>query len=465
MSPRRTLIGLTIGLAALCLCAFAVALLAVAGLLLYRSVSEALTPTAAPPATRPATDTPGPAPTPNPEALAEMEDIQRWVIQQRGLQPAGRVERKFLSEGQVLERTRQEFEKDTSPEEVRDDVRALAVLGLVEPGLDLYSLLVRLHSEGIAGFYDPDTRELVVVSAQGQLNAYERSTFAHEYNHALQDQAYGIRAMGYSDEGYDSDPEKAEAVQALLEGDATLLEEQYQATFTPSEKQEYEQSIADVDASVYQALPDYLLRDFVFPYTYGLDFVRRYYGLGGWARVDEVWRNPPVSSEQIIHPERYDSGDNPIPVPRPALTNTLGAGWRQIESSVLGEWYTYLILAYGVDPDARLARSDASRAAEGWGGDSFLAFYHEAQSQTVVALHWQWDTADEAEEFTRAFRRYADERLGAAVDTSSDHVCWDGSERHCLYFNGAHTLWLAAPDQATLEKVLAEYPDLKGSDQ
>ncbi len=470
MLSRRTLIGLTIGLVALCLCVFAVGLMAAGGMLLYRSVSEAPTPAATLRATRaatatsanstPAHTTPQAAPTPNPDTLAEMEDIQRWVIEQRGLKPNGPVERKFLSEAEVLDRTRRDFEEDTTPEEVRDDVRVLALLGLIDPSFDLYDLYLRLYSEGVAGFYDPDTHELVVVSNEGQLNAYERTTFAHEYNHALQDQTYGLRALGFSDEGYDTDPEKAEALQALLEGDSTLLDEQYQATFTSAERREYDQTLDGLDTSVYRETPDFLLRDFFFPYSHGLDFVRRYYAEGGWARVDEVWRDPPLSSEQIMHPERYESGDNPIQVPRPALTDTLGAGWREIDSSVVGEWYTYLILAYGVDPGARLSQSAAGNAAAGWGGDSYVAFYHEAQKQTVLALHWQWDTTQDADEFTRAFQRYADKRFGAA-DTAGDHVCWESAERHCLYFNGAHTLWLAAPDQTMLDKVRAEYPDLK----
>jgi hypothetical protein len=415
------------------------------------------------PTPRPTRDpaaTPQPAPTPGPDTLTAMSALEAWVIQQRGLQPNGDgVDRKFLSEAEVYDRTIRDFQEDTSPEEIQDDVRVLSVLGLLRPDLDLYDLYLRLYSEGVAGFYDPDTGELVVVSNAGQLNAYERTTYAHEYNHALQDQNYDIRGMGFSDEGWEADSENAAAVQALLEGDSTLLDEQYQATLTAAERREYDRVVNAIDVSIYFELPDFLLQDFFFPYQQGRDFVERYFDQGGWARVDEVWRDPPTSTEQILHPEKYDQRENPLAVPRPALTDTLGSGWRMLEQNTMGEWYTYLILAYGEDPGARLSESRAERAAAGWGGDAYTAFYNDERNQTVLALHTQWDSADEADEFAAAFADYADERFGRRVEITGGQ-CWEGAELHCFFSNGAHTLWLAAPDPATIEALRVVYPDL-----
>jgi hypothetical protein len=390
-----------------------------------------------------------------------MEEIQAWVIEQRGLQPVGDpVDRKFLSTDEVLARQIKDFEEDTTDQEWEDSALMLELLGLLPPGFDLKNLYLRLYSEGVAGFYDPDTKELVVVSEQGGLKAYEQSTFAHEYNHALQDQNYNLREMGFSDEGWEEDSEKAAALQALLEGDSTLLDEQYQETFTPAEKREYDDYINSVDVSIYREMPEYLLQDFFFPYSQGLDFVRRYYKEGGWARVDGVWAEPPLSTEHIIHPEKYEAGDNPIPVPRPALTDTLGSGWREVERNVMGEWYTHLILAYGDDEDARLSENRAARAAAGWGGDSYAVYRRDVDNQMVLALHWQWDTQADADEFVAAFTQYADDRFGRTVEFSGAQ-CWEAAQLHCFFTNGLHTLWLAAPDEATVEQVLTQYPDLQ----
>jgi hypothetical protein len=459
MRSRGLAVGLVIGLVTLCLCACALVVAGLGGFVLYRQSARFNTPTPRP--TRDPNATIAPAPTPSAATLAEMNGIQDWVVQQRGLPPSGGFERKFLNREQMLERTLKDFEEDTTPEEAQDDVRLFAVLGLSRPDIDLYDLYVRMQSEGVVGFYDPDTKELVVISEEGQLNAYEKVVYAHEYNHALQDQNYHLRDMGFSQEGWAADSEKAAAVQALLEGDSSLLEEQYQGTLSAAEQREYDDELNSFDVSVYFELPEFLLQDLFFPYQQGLDFVRRYYDAGGWARVDEVWRDPPASTEHILHPERYEAGDDPLPVPRPALTDTLGAGWRQLDSNVMGEWYTYLILAYGEDRSARLSETRAARAAEGWGGDGYTVFYNDDAGQTLLALHTQWDTSEDADEFVSAFRDYADERFGRATVSETARVCWEDDAVHCLLVTGPHTLWLAAPDQATLEKVLTLYPELQ----
>ncbi len=399
-------------------------------------------------------------PTLNPTQAAEkMDAIQAFVVATRGLQPQQPVERKFLSVDEVRQRTIDDFKKDNTPEQSADDVRVLAAFGLVQPGLDLYDLLIRLYSEGVAGFYDPDTQELVLVSERQGFNVYERTTFAHEYDHALQDQAFGIRAVGFSDEAWAEDHERFAAVQAVVEGDATLLEEQYRATLSPAEQRDYKAALDAVDASVYFALPQYLLYDFFFPYDQGLSFVRRYYDQGGWARVDQVWQHMPVSTEQILHPAAYDAGDAPALVARPALTDTLGSGWRLLDANVNGEWYTYLTLAHGQSPTARLPEETALQAAGGWGGDGYSVYYSDALSQTVLAAEWAWDTPADASEFSAAFQAYAKARFATdATLGPGGRLCWSGAALNCLFANGSRSLWLMAPDGATLEAVLGQYP-------
>lgn len=457
MRSRRLWIGVAAGCVALflCVCAF-LAVGGSVGLIVAREVLDPALPTRDP------NRTPAPAPTPSAETLAEMDAIQAWVIRRRGLQPNDDgVTRQFLSQEQMLDRTLKMFEKESSPEELADDARALAVLGLVRPGTDLYRLYVRMQSQGVIGFYDPETGELVVVSEDGRLNAYERATFAHEYNHALQDQNYDFEALGFSEEGWEADSERAAAVRALLEGDSSLLDEQYQATLNEDEQREYDRESLTLQSLllVFQ-LPPFLLQDFAFPYTYGQEFVRRYYDEGGWARVDEVWADPPSSTEHILHPGRYEAGDDPLPVPRPVLTDTLGAGWRQIDQNVMGEWSTYLILAWGEAAGARLTNDRAAAAAEGWGGDSYTVFYNDETDQTALAVHTEWDTTADAGEFAAAFAEYADGRFGERVADGLSAKCWEGAERHCLFINDARTLWLAAPDQARIDALRAAFPDL-----
>lgn len=444
MSPttRNIIIGIVAVVGLVCLCALAV-VLAAGGILGYQVGLFV-----------PAEPTLSPA-----QTDAKIEAIEAFVVATRGLTPTTPVVLTLLTPDEVRQRIIADFEKDTSPDELADGARSLAAFGLMDARTDLYALLVKLYSDGIAGFYDPDSQEMVVVSG-GSFNAYQRTVYAHEYTHGLQDQVFGIRASGFSDEMFAADPQRFSAIQAVLEGDASVLEEQYLSTYGLVERGQYNRIVNDPSAipDVYFELPDFLLQDFVFPYREGKAFVQHYYDEGGWARVDQVWANPPLSAEHILHPDRYDAGDAPVLVARPALTETLGSGWRQIDSSVNGEWYTYLILAYGLDPAARLPDADARTATEGWGGDSYSVFYNAAADETVLAAHWVWDTTEDTAEFAAAFLEYGDLRFGAPHRASGGGDCWFSSGVNCLYTTSTGTLWLAAPRQALLDAVLPLYP-------
>ncbi len=441
LTRRNIIIGIVVVLGAVCLCACA-ALAAGGGYLGYQfGVIVPAEPTLSPTQT-----------------AAKMADIEAYVIATRGLSPTTPLAISFLTPDEVRQRITADFEDDTTPEEMADGAQALAAFGMMDAHTNLYDLLISLYSDGIAGFYDPDLQEMVVVSG-GSFNAYQRTVYAHEYTHALQDQVFGIRASGFSDEMYLADPERFNAIQAVLEGDASVLEAQYLATYGLVERGQYNRIVNDPSAipAVYFELPPFLLQDFVFPYREGKAFVQHYYDEGGWARVDQLWLDPPRSTEHILHPDRYDAGDAPILVARPPLTDTLGAGWRQVDSSVNGEWFTYLLLAYGQVPEARLPDADARAAAEGWGGDGYSVFYNDATDEVVLAAEWVWDTPADAEEFAAAFRTYGNQRFGEANRVPGSD-CWQAAVLNCLYTTPTGALWLAAPQPATLDALRLLFP-------
>ena len=166
-----------------------------------------------------------------PEVREQMEQIETEVILLRGLQPTGPVDRQLLSEEGLRVHVVNDFFGDYTREESEDDARLYAMLGLVEPGFNLYDLYLDLYTEGIAGFYDPDIGEMFVVQGE-EFRGPERLTYSHEYAHVLQDQVFDMReGLEWSDEACEDDSERCAALQALLEGDATLLEERWLLTY------------------------------------------------------------------------------------------------------------------------------------------------------------------------------------------------------------------------------------------
>jgi hypothetical protein len=185
--------------------------------------------------------------------------------------------------------------------------------------------------------------------------------------------------------------------------------------------------------------------DFLFPYQQGKDFVETLYQAGGWSAVDQAYLNPPLSSEQILHPDRYPA-DMPTPVDLTLQPADLGVGWDEIDRGVMGEWYTALVLFSGLDPNGRINRSQALDAAAGWEGDAYAVFYNASLNQTVMVLLTEWEDEAEAVEFTQAFQKYASLRFGQASGGTPDENLWDTEQGiHVLNLQDTTTAWVLAP--------------------
>jgi len=382
------------------------------------------------------------------EIREEMEQIETEVILLRGLQPTGPVDRGLLSGAELRQYVLDDFLIDYTQDEARDDALVLALFGLLEADYDLFNLYLDLYSENIAGFYDDEIKQMFVVQ-DSRFGGPERLTYAHEYAHALQDQTHDLdEGLGFNDEACEEDSERCAALQALLEGDATLLEERWLLTYaSDADFQQLLDFYDSFSSPTYESAPEFLKEDFLFPYTTGYDFIERFFLDGGWASVDALYANPPVSTEQILHPGRYPS-DVPIRLVVPEVLESLGPEWREMDRDVLGEWFTLLTLK------EFLPEQNAQTAAEGWGGDYYIALHEDSEGQGVLVLATAWDTVRDAHEFYSAFRDYGDVRFGERTFSSTTRSIWETrGEWNSIEIIGDQTLWILAPDSEIGETV------------
>jgi hypothetical protein len=199
---------------------------------------------------------------------------------------------------------------------------------------------------------------------------------------------------------------------------------------------------------VLDSSPAFFAEDFIFPYEYGFTFAQYLHNKGGWDAIDEAYVELPVSTEQILHPEKYP-GDTPIPVQLPGLESAIGEDWQLLDEGVMGEWYTYLILAHGLDPDARQDEEDAASGAEGWEGDHYRVYYRQTDGSTIMVLRTLWDSKREANEFVDVFNNYARKRFGRPVVNNPNVISWEIEfETHQIYIDEAFTTWILAPDES-----------------
>ncbi|GMR10078.1 MAG: hypothetical protein BMS9Abin28_0899 [Anaerolineae bacterium] len=375
------------------------------------------------------------------EVREQMDQIQDEVVLLRGLRPSAPVNRALLSADELREYVLDDFLIDYSQEEAQDDARVLALLGLLDADYELFDLYLDLYSENIAGFYDDEIEQMFVVQ-DSRFGGPERLTYAHEYAHALQDQTYDLdQGLGFNHEACEEDSERCAALQALLEGDATLLEERWLLTYaSDADFQQLLDFYDSFSSPAYESAPEFLKEDFLFPYTTGFDFVESVFLDGGWAAVDALYAAPPVSTEQILHPGRYPN-DMPVPLTVPEVLDSFGSGWREMDRDVLGEWFTFLTLR------ERLPEEQAQVAAEGWGGDYYIAFHNDFKGQGVLVVATAWDTVRDAHEFYGAFRDYGDSRFGDRSLSSTTRSVWDSPDDwNSIDIGGDQTLWILAPD-------------------
>lgn len=282
---------------------------------------------------------------------------------------------------------------DEYPESRADaDARLLIALDLLPPGTSLRDLRARLLEDNVAGFYDerPGRKKLYAVSEDRSMTPSNQIVLAHELRHALQDQYIDVH-RSVPDSVGDFDDRRV-AFMALLEGDATLVMERFlmHRLGVPASTPAADLAGAGFATPLLPGVPAVLRDQLIVPYLAGRDFVRALHERGGWPAVRKAWTDPPRSTEQVLHPEKYLSREEPRAVPARAAP----AGGRLIQEGVLGEAFTRTLLGEG-----------SEAAAAGWGGDLYQVW--DVGGRTLVVWDTKWDTAAEGREFhDSAIRRF-----------------------------------------------------------
>src|SRR6185369_8597419 len=271
-------------------------------------------PTAVPtigPTQPPAAPTASAGPTPSPKSDAEQyADIRAAVEQIRGLTPTAAVDPVTIDAAQLTANLQGEFDADNKPADLKNAEDALITLGLLPPGSSLRALTLAFESGQVAGYYSPEKDQLFVVSRSGGLGPSELVTYAHEFTHQLQDQRIGLKTLNLDahDQG-----DRSLGRLALVEGDATSVQTTWMTThLTPQQLGQLMSEALDPAAvAALQNAPRYLRETALFPYNDGLTFVNRLIAAGGYAAVDAAFRDPPDSTEQVLHPAKYEHREKP----------------------------------------------------------------------------------------------------------------------------------------------------------
>jgi hypothetical protein len=413
-------------------------------------------PTLLPPTSTPQTPMPSPAPTEVGEGIWSqvqaarlLDQIERQVETLRGLSPRAEVPLNFLDERGMSTLLRRLYVERTP------EARLLpyAALGL------LPDASISIEPRLAVGVYVPDQEQLYVATGEQAIGADDRVLLlAYTYSHVLQDQYFDLQAT--RDRAATTDARLA--VEALIEGDATLLTALYHSQdLATTDWLHVESLVLQAEQPSYgEELDDNETwgRLQVFPYREGRRFVEALFQSGGWEVVNHAYADPPRSTELVLHPERYlaEERDLPTVVFVPELSGTLGVSWTLHLRDTLGEFALGLYLAQTLPEEA------VWPAADGWDGDTLVVWEHEDGDRVRV---WRtiWDTTAEAAEFERALVTVVPQRFVPTrpVDPPSGLPGrWWGTDAGvvCVYRVARYVTWVDAPDVDTLVDVVEALP-------
>jgi len=370
------------------------------------------------------------------EIFGEIDSIMQELHEITGFKVKHRVPAEIITRDKVKAFIEKRMKESTSPEEIRVEELTLKKLGLVPPDFDLQKNTVDLLTEQAAAFYDYHKKRMFITDWTP--SATREPALVHELGHALADQ--NVNLEKFIKQGQKSD-DGSLARLAVMEGQASWLMAEYvarkvgQSLANSSELLETMAHTVESGANefpVFQSEPLYLRVTLVFPYSQGMLFQNAVYQRMKQQSFEEVFKHPPVSTQQIIHPDTYFANLQPAKpaLPPPPETH----GYKRIAEGTMGELDHSVLLE-------QYAGADESKSlSPHWRGAVYALEEHKSPERVVLLYAVEWDDAASATRYFKDYRKVLEKKFKHAVfESESDtSLAGTGDDGHFLVqLNGA----------------------------
>lgn len=346
----------------------------------------------------------GPAPAATATSSAEFSAAADEVLQQlsqiTGLKLRTPLKKTLRSRDEIRAYVLKQMDDDKNPRERYADARAAEAFGLIPKNFDVDGLMVDLLTEQIAGLYDPKAREFYI--ADWIPLTMQKPVMAHELTHALEDQYFHIEEWS---KAVHSNGDATLARDAVLEGSAMVAMFDYSLLGTGQtvkDLPDFDPSALVGDLASSPALdkaPPFIKDSLEFPYLSGFTFSASAMKAFGWNSLPSLFANPPVSTQQILHPELYKAKKMPKTVSVPSFEKDLGPGWEKLEDDTLGEFGWREVLKQFMDKQA------AASLATSWEGDHYIVYENKQSKKLMLATRLVLSNDETAARF---FGRYSE---------------------------------------------------------
>jgi len=323
-----------------------------------------------------------------------LREVSGKIAQVRELSPPQNIPLKVVTLDWVEENWGRKFAEESS-EELQIEEEIYKALFLMSQNLSLAEVMVEQAGATVAAVWEGN---LYVV--REHFNPFDKlsaeRTLAHEIMHMTQEKYFKSPEARFHDE--------LQAWAALIEGDAGFTADKYieEASSRPTNSDGTALLSSSNKLSVATHLPtvkmpESLIELWLFRYRYGENFVSALYRVGGWERVNVAYVNPPITTEEILHPEKYLEGESFVLVDSISLNSS---DWNLVKMERFGEHFIRVMLS------SHIPRDYAIRAAEGWRGDNFT--YYKKEESHLFTWKIVWDTERDSVEFFDSFVQLMD---------------------------------------------------------
>ena len=351
-----------------------------------------------------------------PAVFREIDRATRELSEISGLDARKPVPYELIDRGQVEKFLRERMREVIKPEQIRADEITLKKFGFVPKAFNLEQSTIELLTEQAAAFYDFKKKRLFITDWAS--SDMQESALVHELAHALADQHFNLdrftKGAGESDDS-------ALARMAVMEGQATwLMSEVFArrngATMVGNPALAESMNRASESGAeqypVFSGSPLYLKETLVFPYAKGLLFQQAVVDRLGKAGFTEVFRRPPSTSQQILHPEKYFDRIQPS---LPALPAMPGRGFKTLTKGMFGELDCQILIRQYA------SREKAGSLAPKWRGGQYHIREDRKQGRVVLGLVVEWQDEEAAREFYIFYRNLLSQKWdGMEVSEESD---------------------------------------------
>src|SRR5438034_1168924 len=326
--------------------------------------------------------------------LAAADEVLQEMSEITGLKLITPLKKSLRSREEIRAYVIKQMNEEKNPAERYADARTAEAFGLLPRGFDLDTFMVNVLTEQVEGLYDPRAQEFYI--ADWIPIGDQRMVMAHELTHALEDQHFQIEKWVKAARPND-DAELAR--EAVLEGSATAAMIDYLLKDTGRSLRDLpdfdpEMLIGDLGNTPAMAKAPQFLKDaLLFPYFTGMRFTKNALGQAGWDDLPALFTKPPVSTQQIMHPELFRTGKAPAAVELPVSEKLLRGSWKRLDENALGEfgWKEVLQQFLGKDRAAPLAAE--------WAGDRYALFEDTSTKKLLLVYRLRLSSAEAAARF------------------------------------------------------------------